>query len=127
MPEEFKIIETQEAFDEAIKGYISPDEALKLNEKISIQEKEISDLKAKNLAHERSILRAKIAHETGLPYELAERLSGETETEIKADAVKLYEYFKAANNPQQPRFSAETSPENGEKSALLAMLHELNN
>lgn len=127
MPEEFKIIETQEAFDEAIKGYIKPDEALKLNEKISVQEKEIADLKARNLAHERSILRAKIAHETGLPYELAERLSGETEAEIKADAAKLYEYFKAANNPQQPRFSAEAPPENGEKSALLAMLHELNN
>ncbi|MDE6519682.1 MAG: hypothetical protein K2K91_04375 [Ruminococcus sp.] len=127
MSEEFKIIETQEAFDEAIKGYITPDEASKLNEKISVQEKEIADLKSKNLSHERSLLRSKIAYETGLPYELSERLSGETESEIRADAEKLSGYIKTANNTHQPKFSAETHSENNGKSAFLEMLHELNN
>lgn len=127
MSEEFKIIETQEAFNEAIKGYIPPDEALKLNEKISVQEAEIADLKSKNLSHERSLLRSKIAHETGIPYELSERLSGETEAEIRADAEKLSEYVKVGNNSHMPRFSTETHSGNNGKSAFLEMLHELNN
>lgn len=127
MSEEFKAIETQEDFNEAIKGYITPDEALKLNEKISVQEKEIADLKSKNLYHERSLLRSKIAHETGIPYELSERLSGETETEIRADAQKLSEYIKSSNNTHQPKFSTETHSESNGKSAFLEMLHELNN
>lgn len=127
MSEEFKIIDTQEAFDEAIKGYISPDEALKLNEKINAQEAEIADLKSKNQSHERSLLKSKIARETGIPYELSERLSGETETEIRADAEKLSEYVKSANNTHQPKFSAETYQKSNAKSAFLEMLHELNN
>ena len=62
MSEEFKIIDTQEAFNEAVKGYIPPDEALKLNEKINAQEAEIADLKSRNLSNERSLLRSKIAY-----------------------------------------------------------------
>lgn len=127
MSEEFKIIETQEAFNEAVRGYIPPDEALKLNEKISVQEAEIADLKSKNLSHERSLLRSRIAHETGIPYELSERLSGETEAEIRADAEKLSEYVKKANSPHMPKFSTETHSGNNRKSAFLEMLHELNN
>lgn len=123
---EFKVIDTQEAFNEAVKGYITPDEALKLNEKISAQEAEIADLKSKNQAHERSILKSKIARETGIPYELSERLSGETEAEIRADAEKLSEYVKSVNNTRQPKFSAETPLGNNGKSAFLEMLHELN-
>lgn len=126
MSEEFKVIDTQEAFNEAVKGYIPPDEALKLNEKINVQEAEIADLKSRNLSHERSLLRSKIAYETGLPYELSERLSGETEAEIRADAEKLSGYVKSANNTHQPKFSAETPLENNGKSAFLEMLHELN-
>lgn len=123
---EFKIIDTQEAFDEAVKGYIPPDEALKLNEKISAQEAEIADLKSKNLVHERTLMRSKIARETGIPYELSERLTGETEDEMRVDAQKLSEYIKSANNVTQPKFSAETRTENSEKSSLLAMLRKLN-
>ena len=127
MSEEFKIIETQEAFNEAIKDYIPPDEALKLNEKISVQEAEIADLKSKNMSHERSLLRSRIAHETGIPYELSERLSGETEAEIRADAEKLSEYIKIGNGSHTPKFSTETHSGNNGKSAFLEMLHELNN
>ena len=127
MPEEFTPIETQEAFNEAIKDYIAPDEALKLNEKISAQEAEINDLKSKNRIHGRTLLKSKIARETGIPYELSERLTGETEEEMRADAEKLSEYIKSASNVSQPKFSAETHSENSGKSALLAMLQELNN
>ena len=93
---DFEIIETQEAFDEKVKGileentktvtdtvkkqfkgYISPDESAKLNQ-------QIAELTAKNKAFETSSAKMKIAFENGIPFELAEKLSGETEEEIKA-------------------------------------------
>jgi hypothetical protein len=97
MSEEFKAIETQEAFDAAIKarlerntrsvteevtkkfeGYISPDDAKKSTDRITALEKEladgkatIADLTAKNSAYEISSVKMKIAREAGLPAELA--------------------------------------------------------
>ena len=118
---EFKTIETQEEFDAIIKsrldrntksvtdevrksyeGYISPDEAKKLNDQITslttqLTERDgtITDLTAKNKAYETASVKARIAHEKGLPYELAERLSGETEQDIAADAEKLAQFVSA--------------------------------
>ena len=122
---EFKTIETQEEFDAAIKarldrntktvtdevkksyeGYISPDEAKKLNDQIStltasLTEKEtaITDLTAKNKAYETASVKARIAREKGLPYELAERLSGESEEDIAADAESLAKFVSADRQP----------------------------
>ena len=45
-----------------------------------------------------------IAHEKGLPYELAERLSGETEQDIAADAEKLAQ-FVGSQKPAAPLYS----------------------
>lgn len=125
MATEFKAIETQEDFDAAIKarldrntktvtdevkksyeGYISPDEAKKLNDQITsltaqLTEKDtsIADLTAKNKQYETASVKARIAHEKGLPYELAERLSGETEQDIAADAEKLAQFVSAGRAP----------------------------
>lgn len=115
---EFKIIETQEELDRIIterlkrnkesvtaevtkqyEGYLSPDEVKKLNDQVTaltaqLTEKDtsIADLTAKNKAYENASVKARIAHEKGLPYELAERLSGETEEEITADADILAKF-----------------------------------
>lgn len=116
---EFKAITTQEEFDAAIKdriarntktvtdevtkkfeGWMSPqDSAAKmkeLNDKLDAltkqageKDKSIADLTSKNLAFELSALKAKVAHEKGIPYELAQRLSGTTEEEIGKDADTL--------------------------------------
>lgn len=122
---EFKTIETQEEFDAAIKarldrntktvtdevkksyeGYLSPDEVKKLNEQIAslnsqLTEKEtaITDLTAKNKAYETASVKARIAREKGLPYELAERLSGESEEDIAADAESLAKFVSADRHP----------------------------
>ena len=122
---EFKTIETQEEFDAAIKarldrntktvtdevkksyeGYLSPDEVKKLNEQIAslnsqLTEKEtaITDLTAKNKAYETASVKARIAREKGLPYELAERLSGESEEDIAADAESLAKFISADRQP----------------------------
>lgn len=119
MAEEFKPIETQEAFDNAIKarldrntesvkkqfeGFISPDDfktkTADLNGKITdltgkLAEKDttIADLTAKNKAYETNSVKMRIAHESGIPYELAGKLSGETEEDIKKDAVTLAKFI----------------------------------
>ena len=142
MSEEFKAIETQEALDAIIKnrlerntksvtesvtaevakkyeGYISPDDAKKsadqiaaLTEKLKESETKIADLTAKNSAYEISSAKLKIAQETGLPIELAERLSGTTEEELRKDAETLVKF--TAPQHQQHRFSSErTEPMSG--------------
>ena len=54
--------------------------------------KTVDDLKAQIKAHETASVKTRIAHEVGLPYELANRLSGETEEEIRKDAETLTQY-----------------------------------
>ena len=152
MSTEFKAIETQEDFDAAIKarldrntktvtdevkksyeGYIPPDEAKKLTEQVNaltaqLTEKEtaITDLTAKNKQYETASVKARIAHEKGLPYELAERLSGETEKDIAADAEKLAQ-FVGSQKPAAPLYAPQggTGAASGTDAALMAMLGEL--
>ena len=58
-------------------------------ETLNGQVKEIETLKSQVKAYETSSVKMRIAKETGLPYELAERLSGENEKDIRADAEAL--------------------------------------
>ena len=149
MPE-FKPIETQEALDAIIRerlerqkknvtaevakqyeGYLSPDDVKKhtdqiaaLTEKLKESDTKIADLTAKNSAYEIASVKTKIAHEVGLPYELAERLSGTTEEEIRKDADAL---SKFAMHPQAtPSFSPETPPGASSDAAFRALAHDLN-
>ena len=153
MATEFKAIETQEDFDAAIKarldrntktvtdevrksyeGYISPDEAKKLTEQVdsltkALTEKDtsIADLTAKNKAYETASVKVRIAHEKGLPFELAERLSGETEQDIAADAEKLAQ-FVASGKPPAPLYSPQGNAGSGNSAtdaAYISMLGEL--
>lgn len=150
MSEEFKVIDSQEAFDAAIKarldrntrsvtdevtkkfeGWTSPDDVKKhtdqitaLTDKLKESETKIADLTAKNSAYEIASVKTKIAHEVGLPYELADRLSGTTEEEIRKDADAL---SKFAMHPQAtPSFSAETPPAASADAAYRALAHDLN-
>ena len=129
------------AADETAKkyeGYLSPDDVKKHTDqitaltdklkesetKIKESETKIADLTAKNSAYEIASVKTKIAHEVGLPYELADRLSGTTEEEIRKDADAL---SKFAMHPQAtPSFSAETPPSASADSAYRALAHDLN-
>jgi hypothetical protein len=121
-------------------GYLSPDEVKKLNDQITsltaqteglrqqLTEKDtaITDLTAKNKAYETASVKARIAHEKGLPYELAERLSGETEQDIAADADKLAQ-FVGSQKPAAPLYAPQggTGAASSTDAALMAMLGEL--
>ena len=115
MSEEFKPIESQEELDKIItnrlkrerestekrfEGWISPedhqrslseankafDDYKKAHEN---DEQTIADLTAKNKSYETASLKSRIAHEVGLSYEWIERISGEDEESIRADAESL--------------------------------------
>ena len=153
MSEEFKIIDTQEAFDAAIKsrlerntrtvteevtkkyeGWLSPDDAAKsseaytkqiadLNDKLKGNETTIAELTAKNKAYEISSAKMRIASETGIPLELSDKLSGETDEEIRADAEKLAKYTRKGQ--PTPDFSGEKPPADSTKAAYMDMLASL--
>lgn len=152
MANEFKAIETQEDFDAAIKarldrntktvtdevkksyeGYISPDEAKKLTEQVDTLTKQltekdtsIADLTAKNKAYETASVKARIAHEKGLPFELADRLSGETEEDIAADAEKLAQ-FVSAGKPPAPLYNSQGNAGTGVSGNDAAIMRMLDN
>lgn len=126
---EFKAITTQEEFDAAIKariercktstteevtkkfeGWVSPDDAKKTTDQIEALTKEyeeskktIADLTAKNSAYEAARKKTQIAQDCGLPIELADRISGETDDEMKKDAEKLAAIFKKSGHQPRPR------------------------
>ena len=152
MSEEFKAITTQEELDNIIRdrlkrdreaqakryeGYISPEDHDKAIEEINRafndfkathagDEQTIADLTAKNKAYETASVKARICHEKGLPYELAERLSGETEQDISADADKLAQ-FVSASKPAAPLYNPQgnAGAKGTAEAAYLSMLGEL--
>jgi len=64
------------------------------------QWQELAELKEKELkTKDAELLRLKIAHQKDLPFELIDRLKGETEDEISADVDRLLEYIK----PEDPK------------------------
>ena len=98
---EFTPIESQEAFDAAVReryGDIgtlrqSEEEAGRnltaANERIKTLEASNADLTGKVETYQTEQTKANIALSMGLPYEMASRLRGETEKEIRADAEAL--------------------------------------
>ncbi|MEA4965392.1 MAG: DUF4355 domain-containing protein [Oscillospiraceae bacterium] len=80
----------------------------------------IADLTAKVKGYETSSVKMRIAHETGIPYELATRLSGETEDDIRKDAEAL---SKLVGKPNQAPPLKSTEPAGGDtKTAALRTL-----
>ena len=108
--EEFKPITTQAALDEIVKaavaeatgkfeGYISPEEHKKALEAAEAAQKS-AEIKSSKLV---------TAIKAGLPIEFADRLSGTTEEEYKADAEKLAKFFRASN--VQPMYDPDSGNE----------------
>ena len=91
-----KQFQTQiEERDQKISGFET--QITELNKKIEGfkgQSAEIEELKSKVKGYETSSVKMRIAREVGLPAELADRLSGEDEKAIRADAEVLEKVFK---------------------------------
>lgn len=92
---------------EKYKDYFSPEDVAKLNaehekaiseiqvkltaaeEKATQHDQVVKDLEARAASAEISLMKNKVAHENGVPIELADRLVGATAEELKADAEKV--------------------------------------
>lgn len=135
---EFKAINTQEELDALIKDriererksisekYSDYDELKKRNAEYEAQvcklseasksfeadkavfEKQISELSSKVKSYETDSAKTRIALEMGLPYEMASRLAGNTEEEIRKDAESLAKFVGkpaaapvSSNEPQR--------------------------
>lgn len=136
---DFKPIETQEQFDAMIKGRLEQaersfiekygnSEELKTqletsagqiaeltkqleeaNKKIESSRAEMDGLNAKVLKYETDSVKTRVAHEEGLPYEMAARLAGDNEEAIRTDAKELAKMMKA-NASVPPPFKPELPP-----------------
>ena len=146
---EFKVIDSQEAFDNAIKsrlerntktvtesitkefnekysGWISPDDAKNYADQIDTLTKNaeadkqtIEGLNAKIASYEKYNAKLNIAKSVGLPIDLADRISGDDEDAMKADAEKLLTYIKPNHVPRE--YQAEQSNAmSGVEKAFLA-------
>lgn len=151
--EGFEPITSQEALDNIIKerlkrerettqkrfeGFISPEDHQKAladankafddyKKAHESDEQTIADLTAKNKAYETASLKSRIAHEVGLSYEWINRINGEDEQSIRADAESIKKLVGTGTN-LMPTKNAESGADYDESSAALrSVLNGLKN
>ena len=148
---DFKVINTQEEFDAAIQQRLDRERA-KYSDYETLQEKarrydelaakdyektladvrsqlnaangKVKELTGRAEQAEAQLLKGRVAHEYRLPFELADRLSGSTEDELRKDAETLSRYMGQARTA--PLASTEPVAEDANKAALRTALHNLN-
>ena len=128
-------------------GYMSPEDVAKLKagydkqigelntameaatKKSAAFEKSIAEKDAAIKKYETASVKARVAHEAGLPYELSGRLSGETEEEIRKDAESLVKLVGQSRHVADPVSTNEPaggqSKQAGETAAYKALLNGL--
>ena len=151
---EFTVIETQEQLDKVIGDRIRRAEAKaaekyadyetlktqnadyvtqisqlqeqlqKQTETINGNQSIVDDLKAQVQNYESSSLKTKVALEMGLPYQMASRLSGSNEDEIRADAEMMAKLI-GQQNPVAPIGSSEPVVTNPKDAAWTKLASEL--
>lgn len=93
-----------EKYDAAVSEY---EERINgLTEKLNKHDREVAELNAKATKAETELLKNRIANENKIPFELATRLHGETEDEIREDA-KNFSSFVVPPQPAPPLHSSD--------------------
>lgn len=149
---EFKTIETQEELEAVLKGRLEREQK-KHSEATAGLQSEIETLKSTNAElsarikdydekyagidekitsmqdtikkYEADSVKTRVSREMGIPYEMRDRLRGDTEDEIRADA-EVFKKLMPTSNPNLSK-STEVVPtkENDEREALKGMLEKL--
>ena len=73
-------------------------------------DKQIADLKKQVAGYETASLRTRIALQNGLPYDLADRLVGDNEEALKADAERLAGFMKQVESIAPMKSNEPTLP-----------------
>ena len=149
---EFKVINTQEEFDAAIKDRLEREREKysdydSLKSKASSYEAEISKLRETNKGlkdkeaeynttiaglnskikgYESDSVKTRIALETGLPYEMASRLNGEDEDSIRKDAENISRLLKLGK-PTPPIHTTDNKNYDDKKAGFKKLLSSLEN
>lgn len=142
---DFTPITTQAEFDAAIadrlsrqekilteryKDALQPDDVSKLKsgyeKTIADLHKQIEDAGTKIKGYESDSVKTRIALETGLPFQMAGRLTGETEEEIRKDAEALKSMI-GGQVPIAPLAKEPTPPADPNKAALMELAKQLGN
>lgn len=126
---EFTPINTQEEFDTRVTELYGDVKGLQgqvttLTGERDAHAKTITDLQNQLKGHEKTALKHRIAHEKGIPFEMASRLNGETEDDIRKDADVIAKFMKKSE-PPAGRKSNETAGTDGKKAAFKQMLQEM--
>lgn len=125
---EFTPINTQEDFDARVKELYGDVSDLQgqiqtLNTQVTTLTGERDTLQGKVKGFETSALRHRIAREKGIPAELADRITGETEEDIRKDADVVAGLVSSIKGPP-PLFDGEKKV-SGTDAALKQMLQNM--
>ena len=96
-------------------------------ETLNGQSAKVAELESKVKAYEASSVKMRIAREVGLPAELADRLSGEDEKAIRADAEALEKVFKRQGGTAPLYQPGGESGNDGKDAALKDLLKKVRN
>lgn len=109
-----------EAVQQQYQGYTSPEDLAALNTQhqteLQTRDTRIAELEAQNLRH-------RVARETGLPQELADRLTGADEAAMRTDAQTMLDVI-GKHRGGTPSAQAETTPD-AEIAAYRSMAADL--
>lgn len=83
--------------------------------------KQLEDLQGKVKTYEINDVKMRIAHENGIPYEMAGRLAGEDEASIRKDAESMAKYLSSSRRTV-PLASTEPTTVDSKKAAIKNML-----
>lgn len=99
------------------------DALTKANEKIAGNDQVVSELTTRATTAESDLLKSRIAHESGVPFELAGRLVGNNAEELKADAEKFASFLAPKSAP--PLYTSDPSgSKNGDMAAMLNQINQ---
>lgn len=114
--------------DEKITGFESTIADLnKQIETLNGQTGRVAELEAKVREYETASVKTRIARETGLPAELADRLSGADEAAMRADAENLAKLLKSQQAPAPMYRTSGEGANDGKDSALRGLLKKVRN
>ena len=124
-----KSFQTQiEERDQKITGFESTITDLnKQIETLNGQTGRVAELEAKVREYETASVKTRIARETGLPAELADRLSGADEAAMRADAENLAKLLKSQQAPAPMYRTSGEGANDGKDSALRGLLKKVRN
>ncbi len=126
---EFTPINTQEEFDarvtevygdvKGLQGQVETHSAT-----IAQRDQTITQLQSEINGYKTTALKQRIAQEKGIPAEMAARLSGETEKDIRADADAMATMLRTYKGAP-PMHDPEPKPDNSDRAGLRSLLGNL--